>query len=348
MAVIIRSKMSEVIVIEEASIDEYKTVGLTPREMIDMFRQMLEIRRFEERVERLFLVEGELIGPCHLYLGQEAIAVGVIKALRDEDIIVSTYRGHGHALARGVPMGMLMGELYGKEIGTCKGLGGSMHSAMYVKKNIFMATAIVGSGIPIAVGIALGLKYKNSDNIVACFFGDGATTTGAFHEGINMAAILKLPVLFICENNQYAYSLPFSKSFAGENVAKFALGYGLKSYFVYGNDVISVYKASKEAVKEVRKHKIPVFMECRTYRQKGHGVYDRALYRPKDEVEKWLKNDPIVKFSRKLIELGILTEEELKNIEEDVKEKIEKAVEEARKAKVIEFEELYKYVYSSR
>lgn len=334
--------------IGESSVDEYKTVGLTFGEMVDMLKQMLEIRRFEERVEKLFLVEGELIGPCHLYLGQEAIAVGVIKALRDEDIIVSTYRGHGHALARGVPMEMLMGELYGKEIGTCKGLGGSMHSAMYVRKNILMATAIVGSGIPIAAGIALGLKYKNSDNIVACFFGDGAATTGAFHEGINMATVLRLPVLFVCENNQYAYSLPFSKSFAAGNVAKFVSGYGLKSYFVYGNDVISVYKASREAVEEVRRHKFPAFIECRTYRQRGHGVYDRALYRPKDEVDEWLRNDPITKFSRRLIELGILTEKELKNIDENVKERIEEAVEEARKAKVIEFEELYKYVYFSR
>lgn len=340
--------MSEVIAIGETPIDEYRHIELTPKEMIDMLRQMLEIRKFEERVERLFLVEGELIGPCHLYLGQEAVAVGVIKALREDDIIVSTYRGHGHALARGVPMEMLMGELYGKEIGTCKGLGGSMHSAMCVEKNIFMATAIVGSGIPIAVGIALGLKYRNSDNIVACFFGDGATTTGAFHEGINMAAVLKLPVLFICENNQYAFSLPFSKSFAGGNVAKFVSGYGVKSYFVYGNDVLSVYKASKKAVEEVRENKVPVFIECRTYRQKGHGVYDRALYRPKEEVEEWLKRDPIAIFSKKLIDIGILTEDELKNIEKEIEKKVEKAVEEARRANVIAFEKLYEYVYSSR
>ncbi|MDW8034406.1 MAG: thiamine pyrophosphate-dependent dehydrogenase E1 component subunit alpha [Nitrososphaerota archaeon] len=340
--------MSDVVIIGESSIDDYKMIGLTPAEMIDMLKLMLEIRRFEERVEKLFLVEGELIGPCHLYLGQEAIAVGVIKALKNGDVIVSTYRGHGHALARGVSMEKLMGELYGKEIGTCKGLGGSMHSAMFVEKNIFMATAIVGSGIPIATGIGLGLKYKNSDNIVACFFGDGAATTGAFHEGINMAAVLKLPVLFICENNQYAYSLPFSKSFAGENIAKFASGYGIKSFFVYGNDVFSVYKAAREAVEDVRRYKIPIFIECRTYRQKGHGVYDRALYRPREEVEEWLRNDPIMKFYRRLIELGVLSEEQFKDIDENVKEKVEKAVEEARKGRVIQFEELYKYVYSSK
>lgn len=333
--------------IEEMSIEEYKTTGLAPEEMIDMLKRMLEIRRFEERVERLFLVEGELIGPCHLYLGQEAVAVGVIKALRDDDIIVSTYRGHGHALARGVPMEMLMGELYGKEIGTCKGIGGSMHSAMCVEKNIMMATAIVGSGIPIATGIGLGLKFRNSDKVVTCFFGDGAATTGAFHEGINMAAVLKLPVLFVCENNQYAYSLPFSKSFAGGNIAKFASGYGLKSYFVYGNDVISVYKAAKEAVNEIRRYKSPIFIECKTYRQKGHGVYDRALYRPKDEVEEWLRNDPIIKFSEKLIELGILSEEEFKKIDDEVRERVERSVEEARNARIIDFGELYKYVYAS-
>lgn len=340
--------MSNIVMIGETSIEEYKKMRLTKDELLDMLRRMLEIRRFEERVERLFLVEGELIGPCHLYLGQEAIAVGVIKALRDEDIIVSTYRGHGHALARGVPMEKLMGELYGKEIGTCKGLGGSMHSAMFVEKNIFMATAIVGSGIPIATGIGLGLKYKNSDNIVACFFGDGAATTGAFHEGINMAAVLKLPVLFVCENNQYAYSLPFSKSFVGGNIAAFASGYGIKSYLVYGNDVISVYKVAKEAIYKVHESKSPVFIECKTYRQKGHGVYDKALYRPKEEVEEWLKNDPIIKFSGKLIELGLLSEEEFKKIDEEVKARVERAVEEARRAKVIEFEELYKYIYASR
>ncbi len=340
--------MSNVIIVEETPATEYRTLALSREEFIDIYKKMLEIRRFEERVEKLFLVEGELIGPCHLYLGQEAIAVGVMKALRDDDIIISTYRGHGHALARGVPMEKLMGELYGKEIGTCKGLGGSMHSAMCVEKNIMFATAIVGSGIPIAAGIGLALKYRSSDNIVACFFGDGAATTGAFHEGINIAAILQLPVLFICENNQYAYSLPFTKSFAGKNIAAFASGYGLRSYLVYGNDVISVYKVAKEAAELVRENRSPVFIECRTYRQRGHGVYDRALYRPREEVEEWLKNDPIMKFSKKLIDSGLLSQKELEDIDLEVRERVEKAVEESRKAPVLDFEELNKYLYASR
>lgn len=340
--------MNNVVMVDETPAAEYNESRLSREEFMDIYRKMLEIRRFEERVEKLFLVEGELIGPCHLYLGQEAIAVGVIKALRDEDIIVSTYRGHGHALARGVPMEKLMGELYGKEIGTCKGLGGSMHSAMYVEKNIMIATAIVGSGIPIATGIGLALKYKNSNSIVACFFGDGAATTGAFHEGINMAAVLQLPVLFICENNQYAYSLPFSKSFAGNSIAAFASGYGLRSYLVYGNDVISVYKAAKEAAELVRENRRPVFIECRTYRQKGHGVYDRALYRPREEVEEWLKNDPIMKFAKKLVDAGLSTQKELEDIDFEVRERVERAVEESRKAPVLDFKELSKYLYASR
>ncbi len=331
-------------VIDEVPADRYGELGLGRDTLVGMLRDMLLVRRFEERVEKLFL-EGKLIGPSHLYLGQEAVAVGVMKAIRSDDPVVSTYRGHGHALARGVPPNAVMAELFGRSSGTCKGLGGSMHVAMSVEHGIPMATAIVGSGIPIAAGIGLALKYRGDDRIAVVFFGDGAANTGAFAEGLNLAAAWRLPVLFICENNQYSEFTPIRSVLAGESIAARASAYGLKTFQAFGNDVVAVYRAARIASEYVRGGSGPAFIEFQTYRMKGHGVYDTAWYRPKEEVEEWMKKEPIRLFTSKLRDAGIINDDEIRRIEGEVEEVIERAVEEAEKSPYLPFQELYNLVY---
>mgnify|MGYP000306504042 CR=1 FL=1 len=333
-------------VIAEVSIDDYGKLGLGDKQLLEMFEKMLRIRRFEEMVERLYLVEGKLIGLCHPYFGMEAVAVGVITALRPDDPIISTHRNHGHAIARGISFKSLMAELFGKATGTCKGLGGSMHAALSMEHNIPVVTAIVGSGIPIACGVALALQYRREERIATVFFGDGAVNTGAFNEGVNLAAVWNLPLLFVCENNYYALSTPFYKACAGESIASRAAAYGIKSFLVPdANDVIAVYQATRKATEHIRAGNGPAFIECRTYRKKGHGIYDTGWYRPKEEVEEWLRRDPIDRFAEKLKKLGILNDESIKRMEEDIKKELEQAVEEAERAPVIEFDRLWDLIY---
>jgi TPP-dependent pyruvate/acetoin dehydrogenase alpha subunit len=332
-------------VVGEIPAEKYSTLNLTREDFIWFLRKMCEMRRFEERVEKLFF-EGQLIGPCHLYLGQEAVAAGIVKALDAEDFIISTYRGHGHAIARDVPLEALMAELFGKRTGTCKGLGGSMHSAMSVEHNILLASAIVGGGIPIAVGVGLALQYRKQRRIVAVFFGDGAANTGAFHEALNLAAVWKLPVLFVCENNFYAFSVPHKKSFAGESIAARASSYGVKAFLTDGNDVVAVYLSGKKAIEHIRGGKGPAFIECRTYRKKGHGVYDKAEYRPQSEVQEWMKKDPIERYANNLIRLRILTKEDFEALNEEIEKTLDACVEKAKTAPYLEFDELWKLVYA--
>lgn len=335
-------------IIYEIDVDKYLELGLTNELLIDFFVKMLRIRRFEEMVERLFLVEGKLIGLAHLYFGMEAVAVGVIAALDENDPIISTHRNHGHAIARGVPFRILMAELFGKVTGTCKGLGGSMHAALSVKHHIPLVTAIVGSGIPIACGIGLAIKHKHEKKVATVFFGDGAANTGAFNEGLNLAAIWKLPILFVCENNFYALSTPFYKVCSGENIASRAAAYGIKSFLIPdANDVVTIYVTAKKAIDYIRSDNGPVFMECRTYRKKGHGVYDTGWYRPRDEVEKWLKRDPLDIFREKLKRLNILTDEEIRKMDEEILNELAESVDEAEKAPTLSFEDLWRLVYVS-
>ncbi|MEM3769757.1 MAG: thiamine pyrophosphate-dependent dehydrogenase E1 component subunit alpha [Candidatus Bathyarchaeia archaeon] len=329
----------------EVPAEKYLTLGLSREDFLWLLRKMCEMRKFEEGVEKLFF-EGQLIGPCHLYLGQEAVAAGIVKALDNEDLIISTYRGHGHAIARNVPFEALMAELFGRRTGTCKGLGGSMHSAMSTEHNILLASAIVGGGIPIAVGIGLALQYRKRKQIVAVFFGDGAVNTGAFHEALNLAAVWKLPVLFVCENNFYAFSVPHKKSFAGESIAARASSYGIKAYLADGNDVLAVYTCGKAAVTHVRGGNGPAFIECRTYRKKGHGVYDKAEYRPKDEVQEWMKKDPIEIFANNLMQLGIITEERFEALNMEIEKALDDCVEKAKAAPHLDFSELSECVYA--
>ncbi|MDH5532610.1 MAG: thiamine pyrophosphate-dependent dehydrogenase E1 component subunit alpha, partial [Candidatus Bathyarchaeota archaeon] len=236
--------------------------------MIEVYRKMLEIRRFEEKVYDLY-GENLVPGTIHLYAGQEAVAAGVCANLRSDDYITSTHRGHGHCIAKGAQLKRVMAEILGKKTGYCSGKGGSMHIADF-SIGMLGATAVVGAGLPIAAGAGLSIRLRKTDQVVACFFGEGASNQGTFHEGINMAAIWKLPVLFVCENNLYAMGTRQSIVMAIENVADRATAYGIPGVVVDGNDVMAVYEAAREAVERARSGKGPTLMECKTYRHKGH------------------------------------------------------------------------------
>lgn len=291
---------------------------------IELYRKMLEIRCFEEKVYDLY-GQNLVPGTIHLYAGQEAVAVGVCANLREDDYITSTHRGHGHCIAKGAQLNRVMAEILGKKTGYCKGKGGSMHIADF-NSGMLGATAVVGAGLPIAAGAGLSIKLRKTDQVVACFFGDGASNQGTFHEAINMASIWNLPVLFVCENNLYAMGTHQSRVMAIENIADRAAAYGIPGVVADGNDVLAVYEAAHEAVDRARKGKGPTLIECKTYRHKGHSRFDPATYRPKEEVEKWMKRDPIAQFKARLIEMKTLTEEETNKIEQEVAATVEDAV----------------------
>ena len=338
--------MATVTTLQDVPQADYGKHGLTKDKLHLMLGKMLLLRKFEEKIEELFLVKGALIGPSHLYLGQEAIAVGAIDALDRNDLTVTTYRGHGHALAKDVPAKLCMAELFGKSTGTCKGLGGSMHVAIYPETGSLYATAIVGSGLPIAAGVGLGLKLKKSKNIAACFFGDGAVNTGAFHEAMNLIALWKLPVLVFCENNQYAMSTPVIRAVSSPSIAERGRSYGMQTTVVNGNDVISVFVATKAAAERARRESEPTFLECITYKMKGHGVYDKGDYRPKEEVSKWLERDPILTFEKRLLQGKLISQAEIDQVEIEARREIEEAVAYANEGSPLPFSELKKYVYA--
>jgi len=311
--------------------------------LIWMYRKLLEIRRFEEKVWDLFgrnLVPGTL----HLYLGEEAVAVGVCANLNVDDYITSTHRGHGHCIAKGADLRKTMAEILGKKTGYCKGKGGSMHVADAAVGNLG-ATAVVGSAIPIAVGAGLSCKMRNTRQVVACFFGDGATNNGAFHEALNMAAVWKIPVVFVCENNFYAMGTRITDVTPIENVADRAQSYGMPGIIVDGNDAIAVYRAAKEAVEKARSGNGPTLIECKTYRHKGHSRFDPGKYRPQAEVEEWLRKDPVSRFKNILVEDGILTIEEVEVIDRQVIEAVEEAARFAVESPYPEPEEALMDVY---
>ncbi len=292
--------------------------------MIEIYRKMLEIRFFEEKVFELY-GQNLVPGTIHLYAGEEAVAVGVCANLRKDDYIVSTHRGHGHCIAKGARLDKTMAEILGKKTGYCKGKGGSMHIADF-SIGMLGATAVVGAGIPIATGAGLSIKFRRTNQVTACFFGDGASNQGTFHEGINMAAIWKLPVLFVCENNLYAMGTRQTQVMLIEDVAKRAVAYGIPGVSVDGNDVLAVYEVAKEGVERARRGDGPTLIECKTYRQKGHSRWDPASYRPKDEVEDWLNKDPIYRLKNRLLENGDISESEATLMEKEVVETLEDAV----------------------
>ena len=292
--------------------------------IIQMYRKMLEIRLFEEKVFDLY-GQNLVPGTIHLYTGEEAVAVGVCANLRNDDYIVSTHRGHGHCLAKGARQDKTMAEILGRRTGYCKGKGGSMHIADF-SVGMLGATAVVGAGIPIATGAGLSIKLRKTDQVTACFFGDGASNQGTFHEGINMAAVWKLPVLFVCENNLYAMGTRQNQVMLTRNIADRAAAYGIPGVSVDGNDVTQVYEAANEAVERARRGGGPTLVECKTYRQKGHSRWDPATYRPKEEVEEWLEKDPIHRLRKQLLEDGIISEAEAKQMEKEVSDGVEAAV----------------------
>ena len=298
--------------------------------MLDLYKRMLLIRKFEERVKYLFL-EGVMPGTIHQCQGQEASAVGVCTALEADDVITSTHRPHGHALAKGLSVNAAMGELFGRTTGCCKGKGGSMHLGD-LSRGIVPAVAIVGGGIPIATGIALSFKMKKEPRVAVCFMGDGATNEGAFHESLNMGAIWDLPVVYVVENNLYGASMPVGKAMKTKTISERGSAYGIPGETTDGNDPLVVYEAARAAIDRARSGKGPILLELMTYRITGHSRRDPALYQPKDEKQKALENEPIGRFSKYLLNKAIADQAGLDRIEQAVDEEIEAAVEAAMAA----------------
>ena len=292
--------------------------------LINMFRTMLRIRTFEERVSKEFAA-ANIPGFVHLYIGQEASATGTCATLRTDDFITSTHRGHGHVIAKGGKTDLMMAELYGKETGYCKGKGGSMHIAD-TGLGILGANGIVGGGITIAGGAAITAQMRGTGQVVVCFLGDGASNRGTFHEGINMTACWNLPIIYVIENNLYAEKTRISDTCRLANVSDRASAYGLPNVTVDGNDVIAVYEAVSQAVARARKGEGPTLVETKTYRWHGHYEGDPQTYKPKEEVEEWMQRDPIVAFRKRLIEMGTMTEQDADNIAEEINEEIDRAV----------------------
>lgn len=289
-----------------------------------LYRKMLLIRRFEERCNELYMA-GRIPSTLHLYIGQEAVAAGVCARLRDDDYILSTHRPHGHNLAKGVTPRSIMAELFAKRTGCCKGKGGSMHVGD-VRVGAFPAIAIVGGNIPIAAGVALAAKRLGTDRVCACFFGDGAANEGAFHEGLNMAAIWKLPVIYVCENNLYAASTPFRTAFAIQQVADRAPAYGMPGVVVDGYDVAAVYEAAGAAVERARRGEGPTLLECMTYRLCGHSRSDPRTYRSREEEAEWQARDALTTLAQQLVDLGLATQADLAQVEAEVMAEIDDAV----------------------
>jgi len=290
----------------------------------ELLRQMYTIRAFEEKAEQLYTL-GKIHGTMHLSIGMEASAVGSIAALRPDDLILSTHRGHGHCIAKGADLKLMMAEFMGKETGYCRGRGGSMHIADVEGGNLG-ANGVVGGGIPIAVGVGLSLKMQKRDQIILCFFGDGAANLGPFHEALNMAAIWKLPVVYVCENNQYAMSFSVKKAVAIERISDRAAAYGMPGVTVDGNDLMAVYQAVSQAVKRARAGEGPTLIENVTYRWRGHSKSDANRYRTREEIEAWKQKCPIKRFRARLIEEGILTEEEADRIAQEAYAAVDAAV----------------------
>jgi pyruvate dehydrogenase E1 component alpha subunit len=317
---------------------------LTREHLLELLRQMLRIRRFEERCAELYSAE-KIRGFLHLYIGEEAIATGAMRALRPEDAVVATYREHGHALARGIPMGPLMAEMYGKREGCSGGRGGSMH-VFDAKTRFYGGNAIVGGGLPLAVGLALADKMCKRANVTACFFGEGAVAEGEFHESMNLAALWKLPVLFLCENNLYAMGTALSLSESEVDLSRKAASYRIPAESVDGMDVVAVEAAVQRLAGLIREGGGPAFMECRTYRFRAHSMFDAQLYREKAEVESWKIRDPIARYTKWATSTGALHESEVAEIDAEVGREVDAAVAFAEASNWEPVEELMRHVHA--
>jgi pyruvate dehydrogenase E1 component alpha subunit len=293
----------------------------------ELLHQMLRVRRLEEKAAEMYSL-GKIRGFLHLYIGEEAVAVGAVGALEDDDAIVATYREHGHALVRGVSMGAIMAEMFGKANGCSRGRGGSMH-LFALDKHFYGGHAIVGGGLPVALGLALADKMMGRRRVTACFFGDGATDEGEFHEALNLAALWKLPVLFLCENNRYAMGTALERHEADVELTHRPMAYGIPAEKVDGMDVLEVERTVRFEADSVREQGTPRFVELSTYRFRAHSMFDAELYRDKAEVEEWKKRDPIPKLVGHMKELDLLDEGTVEAIEREVAAEVEQAVKEA-------------------
>jgi pyruvate dehydrogenase E1 component alpha subunit len=299
--------------------------------------QMLVIRRFEEALYRAFQTE-KMPGTMHQTTGQEAIAAGVGEALQPGDVMTSTHRGHGHAIAKGLSIRKLMAEMYARQTGTSRGIGGSMH--LFDLANGFLGTTgVVGAGVPIAAGAALALHLEGNHRVAIAFMGDGAMNQGAVHEAINLAAVWKLPVVFVCENNGYAVSLPMQKAFAISAIAERAAGYGIPGMTLDGNDVLAIYEAACAAVARARAGDGPSFLECLTYRHKGHSRFEPASYRPAGELDAWLEKDPIEGFCKRLASSGVFEKVEIDAVQAEAQAAVDDAIAFARSSPPASLEE---------
>lgn len=312
--------------------------------ILDIYTRIMRIRRFEEEVGKLFK-QGQLPGFVHLYIGEEAVGAGVCAALTDEDTIVSTHRGHGHVIAKGGDINKMMAELFGKATGYCKGKGGSMHIADF-EIGMMGACGIVGGGIPIAVGAGLSAYYTGSDRVSICFFGDGAANEGSFHESLNLASTLKLPVIFVCENNQYGEFTPAVKAMNITNIADRAQGYGIPGVIANGTDALEMYRVTKEAVERARNGDGPTLIEAKTHRRGGHAEGEEAflagqIYRTEEELAEMEAKDPLHLLHTYVTENGLISANHLETLDENITQAVKEAVEFARNSPEPEIDSIY-------
>jgi len=322
-------------------------MNISREEKVEMFKDMVRIREFEDRAQQIYR-EGKLNGHLQTCQGQEAVAVGAIRAISKKDIVFSNHRGHGHYLARGTPAKKIMAEFYGKVTGTNCGKSGGMY-LVDVKRGMMVASGIVGGNICLAVGSALASQIRKDGVVTLSFFGDGATNIGLFHEGLNMAALWNLPVVFICENNQYAEATKREEHQKIKKISDRAISYGMPGVTIDGTDVIKVYKTVKEAVERARRYKGPTLIECVVYRLTGHSAGDLGAYRPKGEEEKWRETyDPVRIFQTQLLSEGVLSQIEVERIIKEAREEVEEAVQFAEESEEPSVEMAYQYVYQEK
>jgi pyruvate dehydrogenase E1 component alpha subunit len=313
--------------------------------LLRILHQMILIRRFEEKCAESYSL-GKIGGFCHLYIGQEAVGVGAISALRDDDYVITSYREHGQAIAKGISPDAVMAELYGKAGGCSHGKGGSMH-LFDQEVNFLGGHGIVGGQIPLATGVAFASKYQETDKVTLCFFGEAAVNQGAFHESLNMAQLWKLPCIYICENNQYGMGTSLARAMSLQNVSAKADAYELASEFVDGMDVIAMRRATQRAIKRARENYLPTLIEAHTYRYMGHSMSDPGNYRTRAEIEKYQERDPIKLYTAALKEHGALSDQDLAEIEGQVKEEIEGSARFAEESPEPDPAELYTHVYAT-
>jgi pyruvate dehydrogenase E1 component alpha subunit len=330
---------------QASSANESSQVAEDRETLVELLHQMVLIRRFEEKCAESYSL-GKIGGFCHLYIGQEAVGVGAISALRQDDYVLTSYREHGQAIAKGISPDAVMAELYGKAGGCSHGKGGSMH--LFDKRvNFLGGHAIVGGQIPLATGVAFASKYQETDRVTLCFFGEAAVNQGAFHESLNMAQLWKLPCIYICENNMYGMGTSLERAMSLQNVAQKACAYEIASEFVDGMDVLKMRQATQRAVKRAREESLPTLLEARTYRYMGHSMSDPGNYRTRAEIEKYQERDPIKLFLSDLKAQGVIGDSDVAQIEAEVKEVVEQSLRFAEESPLPDESELFTNIYAN-